>query len=125
MRIGKRDIHGVDDFFIFISLVLAIGTLILALKVSHNTDQIKINRAAHDKQVDYAIASSRHAAYRICVRQMVGRVAVNLDKDHDERTLPLYDCTPNLFGGAAIRLTAKQSRVYTEQIRRAPVNQLP
>jgi Tfp pilus assembly protein PilX len=126
-------------FFVIVTVALSITTIILVVRVEANNDRIarlerddvtslKAADAARDAistaltkanaQQDAAITLIRQTDYRLCVRGQVTRVALNIDRAHDEPTLPLYDCTPDLKGGQARRLTAAQARVLADRVRR-------
>ena len=113
-------------------VALAVGYLILRNYVDDNTTQIEALQA-HDRaqsmavsraltlanqNQDRAIVNARLAEFRICVRQQVVRVAINIDRNADEPTLPIYDCTPNKYGGVARRLTPAETRAYERKVRK-------
>lgn len=115
-------------WLVWFVVILAIGistvTLILLNHVHANNDRIEAleRHNARQRQViekaltlanqrqDEALVLVRKAAYRLCVREQRIRIAINLDRSRDEPSLVLYDCTPNLTGGAARPLTATQIR---------------
>jgi hypothetical protein len=94
------------------------GTLI-----SYNTD--KANRAAalavrtagqlagHDRGDKLAIYATD---YRICIRQMEVRASiiihVRASNGTLDRFLPIFDCTPDLAGQEARRLSATEEAAY-------------
>lgn len=126
-------------FVIVLAIGLSVGTLILAADVNSNTNSIKELERSDARQLrqenkdqtaaileaNKALQAARHAEYRICVRQMINRAAINLDKDRDEPRLPLYDCAPNLIGKAARLLSPAQSRALERHVATTPVSQLP
>ena len=65
------------------------------------------------------------AEYRICVRQMVNRASIDAGSGDDEPKLPLYDCTPNLKGVPAHRMTAAEAAAFEQYVKTTPENQLP
>lgn len=74
---------------------------------------------------DNAISAARQAEYRICVRQMVDRAVVDVTKNNDERHLPIYDCTPNLTGHPARRLTQSETLRWDHYVQTAKLKDLP
>ena len=131
-RGGRVSYRRLTLFVIVVATVLSIGTLLLVHHVDTNGDQIRKleqqngNRTKlvalalfkANEQQNAAIALIRQAEYRICLRQQVVRAAVNADQDHDEPTLPLYDCTPDLTGGQATRLNTKQTAAFAARVKR-------
>jgi hypothetical protein len=120
-------------FCAIIAIAVSIGTFIISNQVESNSDKIaKLERqhnmearalivaldTANDRQ-DAAIVLIRQAEYRLCVRQQIVRAAINLDQGHDEPVLPLYDCKPDLEGGTATRLNAKQTKAFEQYVRTA------
>ena len=110
-------------YIVIITIALAAGTAIALKKISDNTDSIKDLEKSDvvilkhaDSARDAAIAAIRKTEYRLCMRSQVTRVAINIDKDHDEPTLPLYDCTPDLTGGQAKLLTPKQAEAFKAKV---------
>ena len=111
-------------YVLIITIVLSVGTAIALKKISDNTDSIKDLEKSDvvilkhaDSARDAAIVAIRKTEYRLCIRSQITRVALNLDKDHDEPTLPLYDCTPDLTGGQAKLLTPKQAEAFTAKVK--------
>lgn len=104
----------VVTFFLAVAVVLSIATVV-----------ISVNQANLNDRQDDAIQAAQRAEYRICVRQMINRAAINLDKGSDEPRLPLYDCTPNLSGHSARPLTPTQSRALERRVVTSPTSQLP
>ena len=136
---GTVHYRGLIVFVMIVTVVLSVGTLILLKRVNDNTVRIatverldvQALRAADvardavataltkaNQQQNTAIRLIREAEYRICVRQQVVRVAINQDRYHDEPALPLYDCTPNLTGFPARRLTASQAEKFVVRVYR-------
>jgi hypothetical protein len=126
-------------FFVIVTVALSIGTIVLLVEVEANADRIaQLERddvmalRAADAARDaiavalvkanigqrQAIEVIRQTDYRLCVRQQVVRVAINLDRAHDEPHLPLYDCAPDLKGGQARQLDAAQARALADWVRR-------
>jgi hypothetical protein len=71
-----------------------------------------------DDQHERSVQLIRQTDYRLCLRGQVTRAAINSDKDHDEPRLALYDCSPDLRGGVAVRLTAAQAAAFERQVAR-------
>ena len=118
--------HGILIFTMLVAIALSIGTLILLSRVNDQKDQISNLERADVKILKLADANHQASIkliyetdYRLCLRQQVVRVAINQDRDHDEPSLPLYDCTPDLTGGQAKRLTPAQTAKFIEQIKHA------
>jgi hypothetical protein len=130
--------HTSDQWFLIVTLlVLAVisAMALWAAQHAHNTaddaarlaitvEKHRLHDEVQDHLIDHAlqkaIDDNRGATYRICVRQMRVRIAINQDQFRDEPKLPLYDCTPNLVGKPAKRLNAAQSRALTRKYRSLP-----
>jgi hypothetical protein len=103
---------------VIVSIVSAVA-LYNSLRIATlESDAAKVLRLANARE-DQAIVLIRHTDYRLCYRSMVTRAAINLDKTNDELRLPLYDCTPNLDGGAAIRMTPAQTAKFLRYVKSA------
>jgi len=100
-----------------VAFALSVGTLVLLVRVQHNTNHVAELTAQVEK-----------ATYRVCFRQMVVRVDLNLNIDADNehlerfagRALPIYNCTPDLTGDAATLLTPTQTKVFENFVQTAP-----
>lgn len=71
----------------------------------------------------HSITLARQAEDRLCIRQMVTRAVINNHLAHDRdhiADLPIYDCSPNVRGGAARLLTPVQTAEYQALIGRRP-----
>jgi hypothetical protein len=120
-------------FMVLIAIGLSIGTLLLISKVNANTNanamqERQIDRLQQANIVTLRKADADHVAsikiiygtdYRLCLRQQIVRAAVDLDRNHDEPILPLYDCKPDLHGGVATRLTPAQTAAFEQYVRTA------
>ncbi len=78
----------------------------------------------YERQQD-TIQAAHRAEYRICQRQMVNRAAIDLPLGNDEPHLALYDCTPNLKGQPARRLSDSEAQAFEQHVRTTPASQLP
>jgi hypothetical protein len=100
---------------VVVAVALGVGLLVLIVRVQQNTDRLQ-------RQV----VAARRAEYRICTRQMVNRAALDTDLTKDEgKLLPLYDCSPNLVGRPARRLTDGEASAYRMKVLATPESQLP
>lgn len=110
-------------FLVLAAIILAIisgVSLWTAQRVSTNTDRIDRivrNEVVHATQAEHAIWATD---YRICVRQMQLRAALILHVDfHPDRrllrSLPIFDCTPDLQGKPARKLTQAEARAYLKR----------
>lgn len=112
-------------FFVIVALGLSIGTLLLVNDIHRLEDQndadaratARALRAENARQ-DQAIVRARRAEYRLCLRGQVTRAALNIHaaRDHHRLVLPLYDCTPNITGGPAARLSPAQTRAFEHYV---------
>jgi hypothetical protein len=132
-RGGRVTYRGIILFVTVVALTLSIGTLLLVHHVDINAGKIgalQRSDAAQGRAIDAALRKAnaqqdqaivliRQADYRLCLRQQVTRAAINLDRDLDEPTLPLYDCTPNLTGGKARPFTPSQTRAFIRRMQRS------
>lgn len=130
----RRRSSAILIFVVVLALGLSAGTLILIAKVHDNADSIQALERSDARQLrkenrdqteailaaNEAIAAARRAEYRICIRQMVTRAAMNIDLRHDEPPLRLLDCTPNLKGKPASPLSPAQARAFERTVQRNP-----
>lgn len=116
----------------FIVTLIAVGSLVLANRVSDNTDQIAVLEAQHTKDEakvnalqDKALKAIRLTDYRICHRGQITRAALNLNVAADRKTptphtagitFVLYDCTPNKNGQPAVPLTPAQTKAFEHYV---------
>lgn len=119
-------------FLVILIAGLSIGFAIVINHVEDNTDQIAklehqhfneqralgVALAKANARQDSELRSQRQGEYRICVRQMVTRAAINLDTKHDEPRLRLYDCAPNLVGRPPVLLSLAQTRALKRRVAR-------
>jgi hypothetical protein len=131
--------YGLLIFLVIVAVALSVGTLLLLIQVQNNADMIhdleqsnaetfRLSQRAQDSaliEAKQALDAARQAEYRICVRQMINRAVLDTDRHGDERHLPLYDCTPNLAGNPARRLTPAEMRAFGRKVASTPANQLP
>ena len=125
-------------FFIVVAIALSVGTLLIAHDAQQNSNRVEANTDAitkleahdtaaakallvalqrSDTEQAQAIKLIRQAEFRICTRQMVNRVALNLDRLHDEPTLRILDCKPNLVGKVATLATPAEVRALEQTVR--------
>jgi hypothetical protein len=130
---------GLLVFVLVVAVGLSIATFIQTSHIDANADaiaalerkdamqqrQVGVALTLANERQDQQIVNARKAEYRICVRQMVNRAAIDLDKGGDEVGLPLYDCTPNLTGEPARLLTPAQRAAFEHYVRTTPEDKLP
>lgn len=93
---------------VIIASALSVGTLLIA------------------KSHEDVLKATHQAEYRICVRQMVNRAVIDLDKiNNDEKHLPIYKCGPNKYGHKAIAMSTAEQNAFIEWVERTPEDQLP
>jgi hypothetical protein len=131
---ADRRLVGLLIFFTVVAVGLSIGTSLLVRNVQSNDGKIA-RLQAHDaaqsravdaaltkanKEQDAALVNARRAEWRICVRQQVTRAAILLDERDEGHSvvfhLPLYDCAPNLTGGAARLLNASGRNAFLRHV---------
>ena len=112
------DVHDIHRSHRTALLVVVVFVCIVAIALSTATFIL------YERQQD-AIDAARRAEYRICVRQQINRAAIDLPHQNDEPHLPLYDCTPNLKGKPARRLSPAEATALEDHVRYTPESQLP
>jgi len=120
--------HRRDSIGIKVRYAVAIITALIAAFAATEA-LVRANDAIHRVEMAQRVELALHARsiqliyqtdYRLCLRGQVTRAALNLHIANDPkphtRALPLYDCTPDLHGGTAARLTAKQTRAFEHYV---------
>lgn len=134
---GGKVSHRIE--WAFVGLVIVLVVLVAyVIKTTHDVNRNAARIGAAEKKAQMAFAKADQALtttenlhtqaivriyqtdYRLCYRGQVTRAALNLyilaDPRHDTRLLPLYDCTPNLTGGVAKRLTPAQTKAFERYV---------